>query len=232
MSYYLPAVYCTLPSYPLLGSALVGLVLFLKTLSITMTGVSFLSTDLALSFLLLWVYNAVWFFSLALREEYGYAAPPCTLLSDPTLELVRPSGFPTWEVLSLFTLSSFTLLNQFLTQSQLPYLLWASLLLSPFLVSLALLATLNASLGQIALSALIGTGFGVFWCLKYHLFLKWYLHHSFHTPALRRLLYFGDVKGVGLLREAGKTCDHDIMMLGFDPEHPEAGTHLTNAKRR
>lgn len=220
MAYYLPAVYCTLPSYPVVGAVLIGAVLFLKTLAIVLAGVSFLSTDLALSFLLLWVYNAVWYFNLAAQQEYGEPAPACTLLSSGSLEAVRPSGFPSWDVLSLFTLSSFVVVNQFMTRHTLPHLLWGTVILSPFLVALALLATMNATLSQISLSALIGCGFGVFWCLKYHLFLKWYLFHNFTHPSLHSLLYFGDVQPVPYLEEDGEKCDHDLKMLGI---HPVAG---------
>jgi hypothetical protein len=218
MSYYLPAVYCALPSYPVIGSVLIGSVLFLKTLAIVLAGVSFLSTDLALSFLLLWVYNAVWYFHLAAQQEYGEPAPACTLLSSTGLEAVRPSGFPVWDVLSLFTLSSFVVVNQFLTQVTLPHLLWGTVVLSPVIVSVALFATLNASLSQIAVSALIGCAFGVFWCVKYHLFLKWYLFHNFENPTLHSMLYFGDVKPVPYLESGRGKCDHDLLMLGINPE--------------
>jgi hypothetical protein len=216
MGYYLPYVYCNLPSHPLSGAALLGIVAFAQTLSLVLTGVSAVNNDLALAFLLVWCYYFLLFYSTALSEEFTQPSPVCTLLEDPALEALRPSGFPSWETLSIFTLSTFVLLNQFLTRRTLPGFIWTLLILSPFVTVLALYLTDNETLGQLLISLVIGIGFGVFWAIRYHFFLKWYIFGTFEREFLKKLFQFQPLTAVFGQTEDDE--DHDIIMWRNFPQ--------------
>lgn len=213
MTYYLQSAYCNLPSNPLLGSALIGVLLLTQTLSVILSGVSFFANDLALAFLLIWVYNFEYYIAQALAEQFPSPLPVCSLLEDPDIEAVRPNGFPSWDSLSIFTLSTFVILNQFLTRKPMPLLLWAIMIASPFAVVLSLFSTDNATLNQLWISAVMGIGFGIFWAVRYHYFLKWFLYDAFASSWLKRWFYLGDV----FLVEGQSEDDLDITILKNRP---------------
>jgi len=169
LDYWTPYVFCYSDS--IAGSLLVAAILFFyQKIWWIISGITWMSGEMYLTFLLLYGYNEEIFLHYTFSQILQQDRPLCTFTVEPIGD--RELAMPSLEAQLTFSIASFLVLHMFLMQQLSRFRATLVIITFPIFTLFALYITRNNTAAQLACGAVFGALNGARRILIYHFFLK------------------------------------------------------------
>ena len=144
------------------------------TLLLLISGLAYVLQDTTYVFLLFWTYFEGFIISKSLSKLWPESKPICSLTDSLSFRESRLEGMPSDELFFITMASSFLLLHQYLVRQTLPFAFEKFIIFLVPVCSVCLIATRNASIGQVVFAFTVGGALGLYAVVVFHFLYK---HH-------------------------------------------------------